>query len=62
MLLGDQLQMVIAAAKPDKEILSSFKFKLARVNSNINWNVYIKYDDNNNHFKFKKGEKTDNLM
>ena len=61
MLLGDQLRMVIAAAKPDKEILSSFKFKIVREDSNINWNVGIKYDDNNNCVKFKKGEKTDNL-
>ena len=54
--------MMIAAAKPDKEILSSFQFNLARANSNINWNVFLGNDDNNNHVKFKKGKKLDNLM
>ena len=57
MLLGNQLRMVIAAAKPDKEILSSFKFKISREGSNINWNVGITYDDNNKCVKFRKGKK-----
>ena len=61
MLLGDQLRMVITAAKPDKEILSLFKFKIIREDSNINWNVGITYDDNNKCVKFTKGKKTDNL-
>ena len=61
MLLGDQLRMVITAAKPDKEILSLFKFKIIREDSNINWNVGISYDDNNKCVKFTKGKKTDNL-
>ena len=62
MLLGDEIRMVIAAAKPDKEILSSIRFSLARANSNINWNIGIDYDSTNNQVFFKKGSKSDNLI
>ena len=62
MLLGYQIRMVIAAAKPDKEILSSFQFNLARANKDIKWDIWLNYDENNNNVKFKKGKASDNLM
>ena len=57
----NQLQMVIAAAKPEKEIISSFKFKISREGSNINWDVCVTYDVDNKCVKFTKGKQTDNL-